>query len=497
MAGGGAIDQPADGLWCLLSGEKSCRADWKWPVEAAGQPAFCMEIRRAGICRAAVGDTGDADGLQHDRPAGRGAQRARGERSRGAGEAARLPEKSGFLRYDRVAVSLHLAESLRGDSQERSGQPGGSEKPHKPSAAYRRRYTDLGCERLCGETEIPIKEKAMSKAKDILKKILPPPVRSFMREMEALRQLTERQTRLLEHGQQALQAAVKRLSEEQQKQTGQMEKLAVVQQSLLRQVDSGNSHMQETLEALQQVAKEQKNLSAIAEDISRQSTDAARYASEAVWAEIFNNTITGSSWLTNTAFSPGRWAIGYPVLYVIYRILNEARPKRILELGLGQSTRMIAQYAAAYEDVTHQVVEHDPEWISFFQNDFQLPSNSKIVQLDREMVSYQEAEAVRVFKNFEETFTGQKFDFIFIDAPLGGDMKQYARIDVLGLLPECLSENFVVMIDDANRIGEKRTIAEMRKRLDEAGILYKCGRYSGQKDTIVIAAQSREFLTTM
>lgn len=327
----------------------------------------------------------------------------------------------------------------------------------------------------------------MSKAKDILKKILPPPVRSFMREMEALRQLTERQTHLLGQGQQELQIAVKHLLEEQQKQA-----------ELLRQGNADEmAQIQEVRTALQQMEKEQKHLSAIAEEISRRSMDAARYASESVWAEIFNNTITGSCWLTNTAFSPGRWAIRYPVLYVMYRILNEARPKRILELGLGQSTRMIAQYAAAHEGVTHQVVEHDLEWISFFQNDFQLPSNSKIVQLDREMVPYQEAEAVRVFTNFRETFSGQKFDFIFIDAPLGGDMKQYARIDVLGLLPECLSENFVIMIDDANRIGEKRTIAEIQKRLDEAGILYKCGRYSGRKDTVVIAARSREFLTTM
>ena len=135
----------------------------------------------------------------------------------------------------------------------------------------------------------------------------------------------------------------------------------------------------------------------------------------------------------------------------MYRVLNEIRPQRILELGLGQSTRMIAQYAAAHPEAEHAVVEHDPEWIAFFKNDFTLPENSQIVQLDREMVPYEGAEAVRVFKDFAQTFAGRKFDFIAIDAPLGGDMKEYSRIDVLRMLPDILSENFVIMIDDCNR----------------------------------------------
>ena len=68
--------------------------------------------------------------------------------------------------------------------------------------------------------------------------------------------------------------------------------------------------------------------------------------------------------------SAGRWAVGYQYLYVMYRVLNEIHPRRILELGLGQSTRMLGQYAAAHENVSHFVVEHDPEWIDFFQRDF-------------------------------------------------------------------------------------------------------------------------------
>lgn len=404
---------------------------------------------------------------------------------------------------------------------------------------------------------------------NFLKRILPPPVRTFLREIEGLRQLIEKQTQLLEEKQQKTLDAVARLTGEvqaaQAAQTAQTEALrrenealakkleeqtmnlehmerktldaaasltAEVQaaqktyvaqiealrrenEALSKKLDTQNEQLermelelgtdreerseqnQAVQTALRQAVEERKQLAAAVEKTRLKSIEGMRYASEAVWAEVFNNAISGSAWLKNTAFSPGRWAVGYSALYVIYRVLNEARPKRILELGLGQSTRMIAQYAAAHEDVEHTVVENDAEWIAFFKNDFALSERTKIVQMDLEMVPYKDAEAVRTFKNFKETFAGQKFDFIFIDAPIGGDMTQYARIDVLGLLPECLSEDFVIMLDDAERSGEIHTTAEMEKCLQENAVSYKKGRYCGKKDTILISAEHMSFLTSM
>ena len=367
----------------------------------------------------------------------------------------------------------------------------------------------------------------MRAAKDFLKRILPPPVRTFLREIGELRCLTERQTRLLEEGQertlkameqrareleklllaqQAEQAQalhrvsetlVTRLERLEQGQREALEKLGSLQMEIGKNQENAVAAQEIIISRLERAETERKALSKDVERTQRQSAEGARFASETVWAETFNNAVSGSAWLKNTAFSPGRWAVGYPVLYVIYRVLNETRPKRILELGLGQSTRMIGQYAATHEGVEHIVVEHDPEWVSFFKNDFVLSERTEILQLDREMVPYKEAEAVRVFKGFREALAGKKFDFIFIDAPLGGDMPQYARIDVLGLLPECLSEDFVIMIDDAERSGETRTAAEMEQCLRENGVSCKRGRYSGKKDCVILTPEQMGFLTTM
>ena len=66
-------------------------------------------------------------------------------------------------------------------------------------------------------------------------------------------------------------------------------------------------------------------------NISLQTSQIKKQTSEAVWAHIFHDTIVESTWLKDKTFSPGRWAVGYPYLYVMYRILNEVHPKRILE----------------------------------------------------------------------------------------------------------------------------------------------------------------------
>ncbi len=252
--------------------------------------------------------------------------------------------------------------------------------------------------------------------------------------------------------------------------------------------------IQKILESSQ---RNQKVLAETMEKIRIRNIEAARNSSEAVWAWTFNNTISGTTWLKDRAFSPGRWAMGYPNLYAMYRILNEARPKRILELGLGQSTRMIGQYAEAFEDVKHLVIEHDQSWIDFFSHNFHLTEKTEIIHLDREMIPYKEAKAVRAFHGFHDILTGKQFDFISIDAPLGGDMKQYSRIDILSILPECLSKDFVILIDDYERIGEQNTVKEIEECLRENNILYKKGKYSGKKDCMVITAEHLMFLTSM
>lgn len=317
-----------------------------------------------------------------------------------------------------------------------------------------------------------------------------------------------------QHDEQRYQGIITALKEQVQSRRGEL--TAELQNQLKQQSQALAAEIQKLMQSGEKLCSElQKQTSlyeaklsqqkTLIDQVNRQCVISSRNASEAVWAEIFNNAVAGSGWLIDTAFSPGRWAVGYPYLYVMYRVLNEVYPRNILELGLGQSTRMLAQYVAhalravaQYAPqckIRHQIVEHDLEWCEFFARSFKLPPCSNIVTLNREFVPYKEAEAVRVFKDFSKTFAGQRFDFISIDAPLGS--QGYSRIDVLQLLPDCLAEDFVIMLDDCERSGENHTWEEMKRVLDTSGIKYAEGVYSGKKDCRVMSSKSLKFVCSI
>ena len=107
------------------------------------------------------------------------------------------------------------------------------------------------------------------------------------------------------------------------------------------QHEAEDSRLSDRINAID-VKQLNRSSSMIVNEISAQVSKANLIARENEWAAIFNNTIHDSTWLKDRSFSPGRWAVGYQFLYVMYRILNEIKPERILELGLGQSTRMLS-----------------------------------------------------------------------------------------------------------------------------------------------------------
>lgn len=227
------------------------------------------------------------------------------------------------------------------------------------------------------------------------------------------------------------------------------------------------------------------------------------YSQEILWSNTFRDTVVGSKWLKDQAFSPGRAAIGYPTLYALYRILDEYRPKSILELGLGQSTKMIGSYVKyAVEngvDCKHYIVEHDTSWIGFFRNMFELSLGTEVVHLNLIKAPFseegEEETYLNLYDGFRNRFQDKKFDLIFIDGPFGSPV--YSRMDIIEILPECLSDSFVLMLDDAERRGEQNTLAIIKNILEENNIKYAFSYYSGIKSTAIITSADLHFLCTM
>lgn len=257
---------------------------------------------------------------------------------------------------------------------------------------------------------------------------------------------------------------------------------------LLKEINNLKSML---LEANKKIEKQEKR-----------NVQLQRTINEIEWSQVFRDTIKESKWFQRQQISPGRWAVGYPFLYVLYRVLDSEKPIKILEMGLGQSTRMIAQYAASDTAVNHLVLEESREFMESFlgeRSEDEL-TNTSIVIIGTELVQYKQSiDPVKAYnaRELEKAVGNNRFDFICIDAPSCRKEDKYHRIDILRLIPDFISEKFVIMMDDAERDGEKNTEKEIDNKLEENGIRYYKRKYSGKKDVLLWCSEENRYLCTL
>jgi hypothetical protein len=122
-------------------------------------------------------------------------------------------------------------------------------------------------------------------------------------------------------------------------------------------------------------------------------------------AQLFRGIIEDSEWLRYKSFALGGWAMDNAALYTLFCILNQVKPKRILEFGLGQSSKMVHQYATFSKNVTALTVEHDKDWIQFFCCGMLKDVNLNIKQIDTEKVVVNGYETLS-YKNVNTLFEG-------------------------------------------------------------------------------------------
>ena len=240
-----------------------------------------------------------------------------------------------------------------------------------------------------------------------------------------------------------------------------------------------------------------KEIAELARLIIRELRETAGVSREILWAEVFNSSTSNSNWVKKTSFSPGRWAVGYPLLYVLYSILLKAKPQSILELGLGQSTQMITQYAFEYPLVKHLVVEQNADWAEFFKKDHEVAPNTQIKLLECIEGSFKEDSKITVYHNFKQEVGNDKYDLILIDAPIYNKVSEYSRVDVLSILPSSLADSFVILMDDYNRPGESKTAEEISAVLNEHHILFAEGSYKGEKRIHIWTSKDLAYLCTL
>lgn len=220
--------------------------------------------------------------------------------------------------------------------------------------------------------------------------------------------------------------------------------------------------------------------------------NAMLYDIENYWANVYHDTIATSSWLQDKSVSPGRWAVSYIVLYVLYRILDEIKPTSILECGLGQSSKLTIQYTDAHK-TNLMICENNPEWLSFFQKQF--PTADKYTTLlDKETVHIVPEYESNTYTGFKSAIGNKKFNLVLVDGPLGS--QHYSRPEILDVVKN-LDKSFVILLDDMNRSGERETWDLLKRKLTEQNILFKEKIYTSDKHLGLLCSPDLEYLTTL
>jgi hypothetical protein len=213
------------------------------------------------------------------------------------------------------------------------------------------------------------------------------------------------------------------------------------------------------------------------------------------WANVFNSSINGSKWLKHQSFHPGRWAAGYPMLYILYRIYNDIRPASVLEFGLGESTKLAYQYIGSQPNTTLTIIEQDENWLNFFSNEvYNVRPNTVLLPIEKQAVN---GHQVNQYIGLIPALSGKTFSLIVVDGPWGSE--HFSRYQVVELVREnkINPDDFIILLDDYNRDGERETAKHLRDALNQKGISFSEGVYAGAKETLIICAAKYSFLTTL
>ena len=216
---------------------------------------------------------------------------------------------------------------------------------------------------------------------------------------------------------------------------------------------------------------------------------------EQVWANVYHDSIRGYDVIERLPLNIGRWAGGYAFFYVLHRILQDYKPETILEFGLGESSKFISTSVDHYlKGTTYHIIEENEEWLTAFQSRFTLTESSqvKICPLEENSVK---GFSSRHYKGFKDVVT-QAYQLYVVDGPFGSP--RYSRYDIMHAITYLgQDDDFIIILDDCNRIGEQDTLSDMLKDFKARDIEVHCAKYQGLKIFAVVASKKYKFIKTM
>lgn len=254
---------------------------------------------------------------------------------------------------------------------------------------------------------------------------------------------------------------------------------------------AGTSQLSNLLETLQK--NNQNEQEAIKKHLHIIQNKALQQYNELNFADLLHDSTQNTPWFKDKTLSLYSWAANYSFIYTLFRILDKVSPLHILEMGLGQTTRLTSQYIAYKNpNATLDVCEHNQDWIDIYVPELPKSSNIKVHHLDLEYFDH-DGKKNDKYKNLAQVTGNIKYNLIIVDGPVGGG-KNFPRSNIIDLIPQNLAKDFIIIFDDAERAGEQNTIAQTKAKLSAQGIAFGTQQRNALKSQFLIFSKSCEFV---
>jgi predicted O-methyltransferase YrrM len=149
------------------------------------------------------------------------------------------------------------------------------------------------------------------------------------------------------------------------------------------------------------------------------------------------------------------------LLYLLFRLAGDFPALNVLELGAGQSTRLLAALHAAGRLRSVLTLEHDAQWAD---------SVGAAVGHEVRHSPLRPATIDGIATEAYSAMLERRYDCVVVDGPPGGG--RHSRWGVLEVLAHHLEPEFIVVFDDADRRGEWDTIDRFLALHPEASYVF-------------------------
>lgn len=180
-------------------------------------------------------------------------------------------------------------------------------------------------------------------------------------------------------------------------------------------------------------------------------------------------------------YTPIQSAANYSLLYVLLTSIVRAQPANVLELGCGQTTLLL--------NALRQAGVWRGKLTSLEQDDFWCEEISSVV--DTEVIHAPLTDRIvcgQPTRAYDLSGLARPlgiFDFVLIDGPTGSP--RYSRLAALEFVPEHLAREYMIILDDYERPGEKETAGLMRRGLADKGVPFFEDTVLSNKHQLMIA----------